>query len=310
MYTQKRNPEKILHCCLFVIFIIYLILLLRITLFKQTALYNLLSAIGTGSRTISMIPFYSIYEMAVSNISIGRIAENILGNIILFMPFGIIFPLITNGKFKKILTAAIIFSLSIEIIQFLFALGSADIDDLLFNTLGAYIGLFITNTIRKKSNSNIKPLILVTLLSLIMGSGILGYLLIHQTHLFLYKKYETVVENEALVESFIDTPKTVAGKFIKTENSVLIIEKNVGNSQDNRETMEFEVTKNSNIYICYDKTEYFFSAVSGEYQRYDKIDYRNFIQQANLDFDKSNNVMIWSADGKKIDNLVIIEWVE
>lgn len=272
MYTQKRNPEKVLRCCLFVIFIIYIILLLRITLFKQTALYNLLSAIGTGSRTISIIPFYSIYEMAISNISIGRIAENILGNIILFMPFGIIFPLITNGKFKKILTAAIIFSLSIEIIQFLFALGSADIDDLLFNTLGAYIGLFITNTIMKKSNSNIKPLILVTLLSLIMGSGILGYLLIHQTHLFLYKKYETVVENEVLVESFIDTPKTVAGKFIKTE--------------------------------------YFFSAVSGEYQRYDKIDYRNFIQQANLDFDKSNNVMIWSADGKKIDNLVIIEWAE
>lgn len=310
MYTQKRNPEKILRCCLFVIFIIYLILLLRITLFKQAALYNLLSAIGTGVRTINIIPFYSIYEMAVSKISIGRIAENILGNIALFMPFGIILPFITTKKFKKLLTAAVIFSLSIEIIQFLFALGSTDIDDLIFNTLGAYIGLFITNTIRKKSKSNIRPLILVTLLSLIMGSGILSYLLIHQTHLFLYKKYETVVENEALVESFIDKPKTVAGKFIKIENTILMIEKNVGNSQDDRETMEFEVTENSNVYICYDKTEYFFSAVSGEYQRYDKIDYRDFIKQANLDFDKSNNVMIWSADGKKIDNLVIIEWVE
>ena len=112
---------------------IYVIVLLRITFFKQVTLNNLFSAIGASERTINIIPFKSIYDMAVSNTSIGRIIENVLGNIVLFIPFGIRFPIISNKKHKEVLCAAIIFSLSIEIMKFLFVLGSTDVDDLIFN---------------------------------------------------------------------------------------------------------------------------------------------------------------------------------
>ena len=52
----------------------------------------------------------------------------------------------SNKKRKGVLCAAIIFSLLIEITQLLFALGSTDVDDLIFNVLGAYIGYFVSDT--------------------------------------------------------------------------------------------------------------------------------------------------------------------
>lgn len=55
--------------------------------------------------------------------------------------------------------------------------------------------------------------------------------------------------------------------------------------------------------------EYLFSAVTGEYQRYEKIDYDDFISQVNR-FERNNNVRIWSDDGERIEYMVIIEWVE
>jgi glycopeptide antibiotics resistance protein len=72
--NQNKNHEKILRGCQWVFFIIYVIFLLRITFFKQATLNNLFSAVGASERTISIIPFKSIYDMAVSNISIGRYA--------------------------------------------------------------------------------------------------------------------------------------------------------------------------------------------------------------------------------------------
>ena len=70
MDNQNKNHEKILRGCQWVFFIIYVIFLLRITFFKQVTLNNLFSAIGASERTISIIPFKSIYDMAVSNTSI------------------------------------------------------------------------------------------------------------------------------------------------------------------------------------------------------------------------------------------------
>lgn len=74
--------------------------------------------------------------------------------------------------------------------------------------------------------------------------------------------------------------------------------------------MEFEITSDSRLYICYDKIYYFFSTISGEHQRYEQITYSDFISQKSEVFSKGHNVIIWSSDGKKVDNLVVIEWVE
>ena len=76
--------------------------------------------------------------------------ENILGNIALFLPLGVILPLLWGriSSLRKIFVVAMLASLGIEVMQLLSRhLGSyrsVDIDDVLFNTLGAclgYIGL-------------------------------------------------------------------------------------------------------------------------------------------------------------------------
>ena len=310
MDNQNKNIEKIMRGFQWVFFVIYIIFLLRITFFKQVTLNNLFSAIGASERTISIIPFKSIYDMVVSNTSTGRIVENVLGNIVLFIPFGILFPIILKQKKKEVLCASIIFSLLIEIIQFLFALGSTDVDDLIFNVSGACIGYFVSSKISKQFKAYTHFLIVMTLMIFVLGAGVFGYLLVHQTDLFVFSKYDTDIENLELVEAFIDTPATITGKYVDIENGVLKIEKSVKNANDIREIEGLEITENCEIFICLDKIEYFFSSITGEHQTYEKIDYNDFISQTKYKFDRNNNVRIWCDDENNIKFLIITEWIE
>ncbi len=69
--------------------------------------------------------------------------ENLLGNPLLFIPFGIFGSIFFNGNKKIILIAAFFFSLSIETSQLLFRLGEFDVDDIILNVLGAWFGILL-----------------------------------------------------------------------------------------------------------------------------------------------------------------------
>lgn len=288
----------------------YLVVLIRIVLFKQVALYNLFAAIGSMERTISIIPFKSLLDMINNNISVTRILENILGNIAIFIPFGLLLPIVQKDKSKKIILYGLFTSALIEIIQYVFALGSSDIDDLMLNTLGTVIGYLLYKIIHKKARADTLTAISIIVLVTVLGGFALGILFINHTELFMLSSKEIVVENKNLVQDFIDTQPTVSGKFVKVNGNVLTLEKSIHSSTDTRTIMDLEITPNSNIYICYNKIDYFFSTISGEQISYEKIEYSDFLSQNNNSFTKENNVRIWSSDGKTIDNLVITEWIE
>jgi vanZ family protein len=288
----------------------YLVVLIRIVLFKQVALYNLFAAIGSMERTISIIPFKSLLDMINNNISVTRILENILGNIAIFIPFGLLLPIVQKDKSKKIILYGLITSALIEIIQYVFALGSSDIDDLMLNTLGTVIGYLLYKIIHKKARADTLTAISIIVLVTVLGGFALGILFINHTELFMLSSKEIVVENKNLVQDFIDTQPTVSGKFVKVNGNVLTLEKSIHSSTDTRTIMDLEITPNSNIYICYNKIDYFFSTISGEQISYEKIEYSDFLSQNSNSFTKENNVRIWSSDGKTIDNLVITEWIE
>ena len=288
----------------------YLVVLIRIVLFKQVVLYNLFAAIGSMERTISIIPFKSLLDMINNNISVTRILENILGNIAIFIPFGLLLPIVQKDKSKKIILYGLITSALIEIIQYVFALGSSDIDDLMLNTLGTVIGYLLYKIIHKKARADTLTAISIIVLVTVLGGFALGILFINHTELFMLSSKEIVVENKNLVQDFIDTQPTVSGKFVKVNGNVLTLEKSIHSSTDTRTIMDLEITPNSNIYICYNKIDYFFSTISGEQISYEKIEYSDFLSQNSNSFTKENNVRIWSSDGKTIDNLVITEWIE
>ncbi len=68
--------------------------------------------------------------------------SNVLGNIVIFVPLGIYFPLF-NHKAKRIQTVlwVFLFSAIVESIQYIFRLGIGDIDDIILNVFGGVIGL-------------------------------------------------------------------------------------------------------------------------------------------------------------------------
>ena len=83
------------------------------------------------------------------------VIENLIGNIIGFVPFGYILPLIYKNKRKFWLITLLTeeFSLFIELTQLMLRVGSCDIDDIILNTCGGMLGyglFFISNRIRRK----------------------------------------------------------------------------------------------------------------------------------------------------------------
>lgn len=78
---------------------------------------------------------------------------NLLGNIILFMPFGFLADALSETPANKfnVITAAFFFSLCIELLQLIFRIGVYDADDILLNTLGAYVGLCVYRFLVKKN---------------------------------------------------------------------------------------------------------------------------------------------------------------
>ena len=75
--------------------------------------------------------------------------RNTLGNFALFLPLGILLPLVSKRflTLRRVLLTALCLSLSIEVIQFVLRFfgnpRAVDIDDVILNTLGACLGFVV-----------------------------------------------------------------------------------------------------------------------------------------------------------------------
>jgi glycopeptide antibiotics resistance protein len=70
---------------------------------------------------------------------------NLVGNIIVFIPWGACLPILFE-KIKSLigtLKGTLLFVIAIEVAQLITTLGSFDVDDIILNTLGAIIGYLI-----------------------------------------------------------------------------------------------------------------------------------------------------------------------
>ena len=78
-------------------------------------------------------------------LGIMAVAANLLGNVVGFMPFGMILPLICKNarNFFFITFSGFTLSLCVEVTQLMTKLGSFDVDDLVMNTLGTAAGYLI-----------------------------------------------------------------------------------------------------------------------------------------------------------------------
>lgn len=143
-------------------FIIYILLLYYIVTFQD-------NNYGTNN----FIPFKEIFRY---NITSRLFFKNVLGNIVLFIPFGIfVTHYVKNKKIYPTLILSFLVSVSIEFTQSVIG-RTADIDDVILNLLGGILGYLIYkefNTITSKLPKIMKTEVFLDLLSLFLILGLI-----------------------------------------------------------------------------------------------------------------------------------------
>ena len=124
-----------------VMFSLYIVAVLYITMFAWNYGASL-GPDGPGGRHYNLIPFRSIYRIGVFSPDVIDPIKILIGNVLLFVPFGFFVPYLLKKlrSLWKVIVISVLFSLSIELYQFSFTFRVADVDDLILNTAGAIIG--------------------------------------------------------------------------------------------------------------------------------------------------------------------------
>lgn len=131
-----------------ILFAVYILVLIKVIIFKYP--YEQLYAIAQtwrkdvileGLETANFIPFKTI-KMYIKYADQLNSFENLAGNILVFVPFGTLLPLIRKYRnaFLDVFANALILVIGIEVFQLFSAFGAFDVDDIILNCLGASIG--------------------------------------------------------------------------------------------------------------------------------------------------------------------------
>lgn len=120
---------------------IYRIFVLPYTIFLLYLMFLGFGREQHEANIVRLLPFVSTILFVQNTTSWESIIINLLGNIIMFIPFGFLGWL--NAKyfsFKKLIVDFLSALIIVEALQYLTRLGVFDIDDLALNSLGVWIG--------------------------------------------------------------------------------------------------------------------------------------------------------------------------
>lgn len=145
---------------------LYLGILIWLVLFKLQ--YNISSVFNYHHRSLNLIPF-------------AAPSREMIDNVIIFIPFGVLL----NVNFKKVgflpkFAFILGFSLTAELIQFIFAIGATDIIDVITNTVGGFLGLKLYGLSNKYINNKKLDRVIIS-----VGTLLLVLLLYYRTTLIL-----------------------------------------------------------------------------------------------------------------------------
>ena len=100
---------------------------------------------------VNLLPLVHLFDYSNKR----DIVWNVVGNIAMFIPSGIVLPVVYKNldSFGKVAAAGAFLSLCIEILQLPFASRASDVDDLILNTLGVAIGYGIYASVKRLKQS-------------------------------------------------------------------------------------------------------------------------------------------------------------
>ena len=125
-----------------IFFVAYMILALYFMFFSETLDRTMVSDQYRYNLTLfkEITRFWNMRHTYGWNITI----INLLGNVVCFMPFGFLLPMVSKrGVFKNFLSVtflAMLFSIGIETAQLVTKVGAFDVDDIFLNTIGGLLG--------------------------------------------------------------------------------------------------------------------------------------------------------------------------
>lgn len=135
--------KKFARPVLWTIFIIYCFVLVYV-LFLSRGTRDGFTFAEYMRRFTNFIPFKTIVEYVQRYIDGYRNLSvlNLLGNFVLFMPMGVLLPCVIRklDRFWKVTLTVLGMVVMVEIVQGILRVGSVDIDDVIFNVVGAMIG--------------------------------------------------------------------------------------------------------------------------------------------------------------------------
>lgn len=161
-YLISKHKKFLLHKeLIYLISIIYILCLFHVVTFQD---------VNYGAS--NFIPFKEIFRYSFGS---HKFIKNILGNIMLFIPYGFLASyLLKNKKLGVISVLTIIASLTIETVQYY--IGRVfDIDDIILNLIGGIIGFLIyigidaiRNKIKIFKNDTVLDILIIIILVIII----------------------------------------------------------------------------------------------------------------------------------------------
>ncbi len=147
LFLRFKKKKGLTYLIFFTIFYIYLFKVLDYTLFQFQSLlllkhfmpHLMLNGVAEG-KSLNLIPLI--------NLTFQDLKTSLL-NILMMIPFGFGLPFITHFRMKKIVVIGMLLSITIELLQLITGLIAkmsfrvADINDVVFNTLGVVIGCIL-----------------------------------------------------------------------------------------------------------------------------------------------------------------------
>lgn len=151
--TIRRKQNNFLEVVILASFFVYVFAVLQLTgyfiLFKEISSHGWWEKINHRIEThdrVNLEPFKTIdiYQTW---------GKQILGNFVMLLPFGIYLPLIYKGfrkvyNFFLVLLICFLVSVGIELLQLATSYRSADVDDVILNTLGGGAGFLVYQLIK------------------------------------------------------------------------------------------------------------------------------------------------------------------
>ena len=228
---QKKVSIPIGRLLLYAVFIVYIVVVVGATMLR----YSMHSFSGEMGE---IYPLFYSYKEAWNHFS-AREWRNIILNIMMFVPFGFLLPLVSKmfQVFWKTYLAGFLFTFLIEMTQLLLNLGICELDDFMNNTVGAMIGygfyrlfVFVVNKWKKQETKALSTVcfqipVFVTLISFALIFGI-------------YSKKELGNLPSGYIIRQKDVRVTTELELSSDENTALVYRTSVANVKDTRKMAE------------------------------------------------------------------------